>query len=153
MVTRPPSTEEIEAYVEMFRSGFPPPTSAVLLGWTPVEVDVAGRRMVIDFTATGQMLNPAGKVQGGILTAMMDDTMGPLAHIMSAGKMLPSTTDIHTQFFRPCEVGQYRCEARITRMGRTICYTAADLFNDKGQTVASAIQTAVMMPFGGGKAE
>ena len=76
--------------------------------------------------------------------------MGPLAHIMSAGRMLPSTTDIHTQFFRPCDIGNYRCAARITRMGRTICYTAADLFNEAGQTVASAVQTAVLLPFARG---
>ncbi|GGD06181.1 PaaI family thioesterase [Aquisalinus flavus] len=146
MVTRPPTTQEIEAYAATFRD-FPKPTSAQLLGFEPVEIDVPGQRIVIDFVATDRMLNPAGKVQGGILTAMMDDTMGPLAHIMSAGKMLPSTTDIHTQFFRPCEVGRYRCEARVTRMGRTMCYTSADLFNDRGQKVASTIQTAVMLPF------
>ncbi|NHK27261.1 PaaI family thioesterase [Parvularcula flava] len=152
MVTRPPSTEEIEAYAATFRN-FPRPTSAQLLGFEPVEIDVPGQRMVIDFVATDRMLNPAGKVQGGILTAMMDDTMGPLAHIMSGGKMMPSTTDIHTQFFRPCDVGAYRCEARVTRMGRTLCYTSADLFNGRGQKVASAIQTAMMLPFApnGGK--
>lgn len=151
MVTRPPSADEIQSYVETFK-GFPTPTSAQFLGWEVIEVDVPGQRMVIDFTATGQMLNPAQKVQGGILTAMMDDTMGPLAHIMSAGKMMPSTTDIHTQFFRPCEPGRFRCEARVVRMGRTLCYTSADLFNDRGQKVASAIQTAMMLPFGDGKA-
>lgn len=149
MVTRPPTPEDIQAFADRMISGeLPPPPSAQWLDWTLVEMDLPGRRIVVDFTATQTMLNPAGKVQGGILTAMMDDTMGPLALILYAGRMMPSTLDIHTQFFRPCMAGTLRCEARVTQLGRSLCYTAADLFDPRGRKMASAIQTAMMVPMG-----
>ena len=147
MVTKPPTLEELTAYRDRFMAGFPTPTSAQFLGFDVVEVDVEAGAATIDFLATDRMLNPAQKVQGGILTAMMDDTMGPLMHIMSAGRMMPSTTDIHTQFHRPGLPGPMRCTARITRMGATLCTSSAELFNDKGKLLASAIQTAMMLPF------
>jgi len=78
--------------------------------------------------------------------------MGPLALIMRAGKVFPATTDLHTQYFRPCRPGRFECLARITAMGKTICTTSAELYNVKrdgarGKLVAAAIQTAALVPF------
>ena len=54
-----------------------PPPAAVLLGWQLVAVDHESGTIEVSFTATEQMLNPMGNVQGGFLAAMLDDTMGP----------------------------------------------------------------------------
>ncbi|MEM9234186.1 MAG: PaaI family thioesterase [Pseudomonadota bacterium] len=93
------------------------------------------------------MFNPGRRIQGGILTAMMDDTMGPLINIMSAGKKLPSSTDLHTQFHRPAAPGVLTCKAQVTRMGAQICTSTAELYGEHGKMIASCIHTAVLMPF------
>jgi len=120
---------------------FPPPSSR-WLGYAFVDIDHAGQSMRVDFTATDEMRNPVGNVQGGILTAMMDDTMGSMVFFLTKGEKAVASVDIHTQFFRPARVGKIRCEARITHLGRTTVFTAADLYDEEGRKLAMAVQTA-----------
>lgn len=148
MVTRPATAEEAQDFFDnTFTHLGVMPSASIFLGWDFVSLDVHQKILIVNFTATGQMLNPAGAIQGGLLTAMLDDTMGPLALIMSAGQLLPNSTDIHTQYFRAARPGRLRCEAKITRTGRTLVCSAANLYNDKEQIVATATQTAMFRPF------
>ena len=127
MVTRPPTSEEIAAFWVNFGKNFMPPPTNELFQGEFLDLDIPAKTLRRAFTATAQMLNPANSVQGGILAAFMDDTMGPLAVIFSAGRAYPTTTDLHTQYFRPAKPGRFECLAKITRMVRTICYSSAEL--------------------------
>ena len=53
-----------------------PPPIAALLGFDLVAVDPDAGTIEVGFTATDQFRNPVGDVQGGILGAMLDDTLG-----------------------------------------------------------------------------
>jgi uncharacterized protein (TIGR00369 family) len=78
-----------------------PPPAAVLLGWELVAVDPEAGTIEMAFEATEQFLNPFGRVQGGLLAAMLDDTLGPaLVATLGPGESAP-TTDLHVQFLRP----------------------------------------------------
>ncbi len=152
MVTRPPSLKEIETFWQAFEKNFSPPATYQLLGAQLLAFDPHQKSLTARFTATSKMLNPAGNIQGGLLAAFMDDTMGPLGVIMGAGRYFPATTDLHSQYFRPAKPGVFECEARITSMTKTICATSANLYNvreegARGRLVASAIQTAMLVPF------
>ncbi len=68
-----------------------PPPCAVLLGWKLVDIDPDAGTVEIAFTATEQFLNPFGTIQGGFLTAMLDDTMGPAARRHAGDR--PERTD------------------------------------------------------------
>src|ERR1700709_1232908 len=59
---------------KMVDGRLPPPPCAKTLGLEFVQVD--GERGTIEtkFEATGILLNPAGNVHGGFLSAMIDDT-------------------------------------------------------------------------------
>lgn len=142
-----PTLDEIKAYYDGFKSHFPMPPSMAILGCSKLDIDVEKGMAVAEFQATEEMFNPGRRIQGGFLTAMMDDTMGPLIHVMSAGRQLPSSTDLHTQFHRPASPGLLRSEAKIIRLGAQICTASAELFASHGKMIASCIQTAVMMPF------
>ena len=149
MVTRPPNLEERKAYLQKFIADFPVPPTITLLNGEFGEFDLEAGTLTSYFTPGDKLLNPAGKVQGGMITAMLDDTMGPLMVVMAAGRAFPSSTDLHTRYFRPVLPGKkYRCEAKITRQGRNLCYSQASLYNEKGQEMAQAIQTAVMRSLG-----
>lgn len=125
--------------------GVPKPPSAVLLGWTLKEFDEAEKRLKLGFHADGRFLNPAGLVQGGILAAMMDDTMGPLFVLLSAGRFFPSTTDLHTWYLNPAYPGDFTCEARVQRQGGTIGFVEADLWDAKGVLVAKGQSTVRLL--------
>jgi acyl-coenzyme A thioesterase PaaI-like protein len=73
--------DEVEA---MFT---PAPPCSQLLSWRLLEHDVTRGWIKVGFGGRAEFLNPAGRVQGGILTAMLDDTMGPAVLVKSEGAL------------------------------------------------------------------
>lgn len=55
-------------------------------------------RVSAPFDWRAEFLNPAGRVQGGFLTAMLDDTMGPVVLLKSGGALYPSSIDMNVSF-------------------------------------------------------
>src|SRR5258708_24133049 len=124
----------------------PPPPAAVLLGWELVAVDPGAGTIEVAFTATSQFLNPAGVIQGGLVAAMLDDTMGPaLVATLGPGQFAP-TTDLHVQFLRPARPGRFTGRGRIVRRGRAVAFLAGELLDESGQTAAVATATAQIPP-------
>jgi len=58
----------------------------------------------VAFTATEAFLNPAGVIQGGFLSAMLDDTLAPALVAGLGPGDFARTTDLHVQFLRPALV-------------------------------------------------
>jgi len=120
----------------------PPPPAAVLLGFELLSVDPDAGTIETSFTATEQFLNPAGDVQGGLLAAMLDDTLGPaLVATLSHGEWAP-TTDLHVQFLRPARPGRIIGRGRIVRRGGQVAFLAGELIDEQGELLATAMATA-----------
>jgi uncharacterized protein (TIGR00369 family) len=119
-----------------------PPPAATLLGWKLVAVDPEAGTIEVAFIATEQFLNPIGVVQGGLLAAMLDDTLGPaLVATLGPGQFAP-TADLHVQFLRPARPGRLTGRGRVVRRGKDIAFMAGELSDDSGQVVAAATATA-----------
>ena len=119
-----------------------PPPAGVLLGWELVAVDPEAGTIEVAYTATDQFLNPFGAVQGGLLAAMLDDTLGPaLVATLGAGESAP-TTDLHVQFLRPARPGRLVGRGRIVRKGRDVGFMSGELIDEAGEVVAVATATA-----------
>ena len=54
-----------------------PPPAGELLGWRLEAVDPDRGTIAVSFGASDRFLNPFGTIQGGLLAAMLDDTLGP----------------------------------------------------------------------------
>jgi uncharacterized protein (TIGR00369 family) len=122
------------------RAALPP--AEALLGWELVAIDPEAGTIEVAFTATEQFLNPIGVIQGGLLAAMLDDTMGPaLVATLGPGQFAP-TADLHVQFLRPAYPGRLTGRGRIVRRGRDIAFLAGELLDEGGQIVAVATATA-----------
>jgi uncharacterized protein (TIGR00369 family) len=122
------------------RAALPP--AAVLLGWELLSIDPDAGTIEVAFAATDQFLNPAGVIQGGFLTAMLDDTMGPaLVATLGPGQFAP-TTDLHVQFLRPALPGRLIGRGRVVRRGRDVAFLAGELADASGELVAVATATA-----------
>lgn len=128
---------------------FPMPGCAALLGYSLLSVDREKKSIRVAFEGTPQMCNPRGGVQGGILTAMMDDAMGSMIVILTDGAKAPASVDIHTQFFRPAEPQRLICEAELVEIGKTTAFTRAALYAESGKKIAAATQTARLLDLGG----
>ena len=124
---------------------FPTPSSARLLGWEVLSVDVAAKAIEIGFTADDRFLNPAGTVQGGFLAAMLDDTQGPALYAASEGQVYAPTIDFHVVCLKPARPGRFTGKGRVISQGKTIAVTEAELFDEGGILVARGTFTGRVM--------
>ncbi len=51
----------------------------------------------MSFEARPEFLNPAGFVQGGFVTAMLDDSMGPAVMLATGGRSYTVTTNLNVK--------------------------------------------------------
>src|SRR5215213_9325485 len=89
-----------------------PPISK-LLGWRLIELNPKEGIIKVGFEGKPEFCNPSGFIQGGMLSAMLDDTMGPAAFIMSEGKLFTPTISMNVNFISPGRVGAFVCEAKV----------------------------------------
>lgn len=117
---------------------FPTPPCATLLGLDIIDANPDEGLVKIAFNARPQFCNAAGNVQGGFLTAMLDDCMGPAVLIASDAQVFPSTIDLNVQFLAPAKPGLLRGTGRVVQLGRTIGFVEAELADGAGTTLARA---------------
>jgi uncharacterized protein (TIGR00369 family) len=84
---------------------FTAPPSSKLLGWHLLDARPKDGWIRIGFDGKQEFCNPAGFVQGGILSAMLDDTMGPAVFVMTEGKLYTATITMTVNFLAPAKPG------------------------------------------------
>jgi uncharacterized protein (TIGR00369 family) len=126
----------------MHRGETPPPPVAGLLGQHIVRVDVEAGELDARFEAPAQFLNPAGKVQGGMLGAMLDAVTASLVDATLVPGQQVATLSLNISYLAPADAGTLEGRARMTRRGRLVAHVAADLLQER-RVVATA--TAVCM--------
>jgi uncharacterized protein (TIGR00369 family) len=123
------------------------PPSAKLLGWRLISLDTAVGEIELGFDGKPEFLNPMGIVQGGFLSAMLDDTMGPLIFVMTEGRMFATTIDLHVHFLRPVKSGPITTKAQLTQLGRKVAFAEGQLFDSDGRLSARATCSALLLEF------
>lgn len=116
----------------------PPPPCAQLLGWRILDAKPDQGWIRVGFEGKPEFRNPAGFIQGGMLAAMLDDTMGPAAFIMGNGEVFTPTIDMHVSFLAPAKVGPIIGEANVVQMGKTIAFLEGKLMDEAGTVLAKA---------------
>lgn len=128
---------------ELFKQ---PAESSRSLGFELLGLDMKALTTRVRFDGKSQFTNPAGYVQGGYLSAMMDDTMGMLATVKTGIRAFPSTIDLHVQFLRPVRVGIIEVAARLRNIGRSVIFAEADLYDARGKEAARATASLAINP-------
>ena len=119
-----------------------PPPSSKLLGWHVLDARPTEGWVRIGFDGRADFCNPAGFVQGGILSAMLDDTMGPAVFVMTDGKLYTATLTLTVNFLSPARPGPIVGEATVTQLGKTIAFVAGRLTTADGTLLATATTSA-----------
>lgn len=120
--------------------------SAALLGWKLIAQDAAKGWVRIAFDAKAEFLNPAGFVQGGFISAMLDDSMGPALWIMTKGAFYPATIAMTVCFLEPAKPGPLFGEGQVVRYGNTVAFLEGRLTGASGQLLARATANARLIP-------
>jgi uncharacterized protein (TIGR00369 family) len=115
---------------------------AKLLGWEFLEFDAAQQVIKVEMQARPEFVNPAGLIHGGMLAAMLDETLSPaLAATLGPGEFAP-TLEIKVNFISPAKVGRILGTGRIVSRGRSICFMEGQLHDEKGNLLATATATS-----------
>lgn len=114
------------------------PPSAVLLGAKFLSYDSDTTLIKFSWAPKPEFTNPSGNVQGGFITAILDDTFGPLVPIVSQGKSFAQSVDIHTHYLRPVPCEPLTSVGEMIKMGRRMAFVRASLYDGQGRECAVA---------------
>jgi len=120
----------------------PVPPSSKLLGWHLLDARPGEGWIRIGFDGKKEFCNPAGFVQGGILSAMLDDTMGPAVFTMTEGKLYTATISMTVNFLAPAKPGPITGEATVMQLGKTVAFVEGRLMAADGTVLATASTSA-----------
>src|SRR5689334_18578571 len=117
---------------------FPRPPCAELLGWRLLDARPQEGWIRLAFEGKPAFCNPAGFIQGGMLSAMLDDTMGPAVFVMTEGRLFTTTITMTVNFLAPAKPGPITGEATVTQLGKTIAFVEGKLIAVDGTLLATA---------------
>lgn len=118
------------------------PPAAMLLGWNLLEVDHEHGTIKIELMAKPEFINPIGIIQGGFLTAMLDEALGGAAAAMLDDNQFAPTVELKVNFIRSAHVGPLIAEGRVIHRGISLIFLQAELHTPEGQLIATATATA-----------
>jgi acyl-coenzyme A thioesterase PaaI-like protein len=79
-------------------------------------------------------------VQGGFVAGMLDSAMAQFILNLHEFKVNPLSLDIDVKYLLPCKPTRLEVNAKILKMGKSIAFTSAKLYQD-GNLVATATAT------------
>lgn len=124
------------------------PPVAELLGWHLLDARPGEGWIRIGFEGKRDFCNPAGFIQGGILAAMLDDTMGPAVFALTEGRLYTATISLTVNFLAPAKPGRIVGEARVTQLGKTVAFIEGRLTASDGTLLATATTNARLVESG-----
>ncbi|WFU39263.1 PaaI family thioesterase [Bradyrhizobium sp. CB82] len=114
------------------------PPCAKLLGWRLLDARPEEGWIKLGFEGKPEFCNPAGFIQGGLLSAMLDDTMGPAVLVTSEGRLYTTTVSMTVNFLASAKPGPIVAEAKVTQLGKTIAFVEGRLTAEDGTLLATA---------------
>jgi uncharacterized protein (TIGR00369 family) len=120
------------------------PPATRLLGFELLDFSVTEGWAEVAFTPPQSMLNPIGAVQGGFVTAMLDEVMGVAASIHRRFEIVVPTLSITTNFCKPTPIARLVSRGEVVRIGATSAHLQGWLRDDEGVLLAAATASATV---------
>ncbi|HUA53322.1 MAG TPA: PaaI family thioesterase [Candidatus Sulfotelmatobacter sp.] len=99
---------------------------------------------IVTGTVRDFMFNPQGSLHGGVISFILDVSMG---HLLQKTYGAGTTLEMKVQFLRPPTVGEIRAVGRFIKRGRSINYLESRL-TQNGADVAAATSTWMRLSAG-----
>ncbi len=129
------------------RGEMPKPNIATALKAETIDYNENEATLSVSFDVGARFTNPAGHIQGGILTAMLDAVMGPCNGMVLDDNQFAPTLNINVSFINAAKPGKYIGKAKVLKKGRSICYLEGQLFDSNKNLVATATATSATVSF------
>lgn len=120
------------------------------LGGKVLEINFKAKTLTMSFEATENICHSNGTIiQGGFTTVMMDSSMAFLVMELTEFIYTPMSIDINVSFLAAGRPGKLTCISSITKIGKSIGFTTAKLFQDD-ELIATASSSLKLVKLGGG---
>ena len=113
-----------------------------LFNMTVLEVDTKVGNIKVEFDIDKKYCNPAGDVQGGIVSGMVDDTTALAFIFQNHFKKRPPTIELKTNFLYPTKPGKVIGYGRVVKSGKNIVFLEGRL-EQNNRTVVTSTSTCV----------
>lgn len=107
-------------------------------------LDIEEGFAVISYKIRKEMTNPFGTVQGGVMAALIDDTMGLAFYSLFQQNMF-TTTNLNVNYLFGAKEGEeVRVEAKVVRIGKKIANVECKVYNDKEDIICTSTSNLVV---------
>ena len=110
-----------------------------LLGIELDEIDIG--KAVMSLPMTEKLRQPHGLLHGGATASLIDTTTAFAVVSVLADGEKASTVDLTVHYLRPVINEKTICTAKIVKAGKRLLTVTADVVNEDGKLIATAIST------------
>lgn len=104
-------------------------------------VDMKANEATIQIEMRDELRQPHGLLHGGVTATLIDTAMAfAVITVLEEGEVA-STVDLTVHYLRPHTEGAFSSTAKIVRAGKKLLFVSAEVFNEQGKTIATAIST------------
>jgi uncharacterized protein (TIGR00369 family) len=104
-------------------------------------VDMAPDVAVIQIDMRDELRQPHGLLHGGVTATLIDTAMAfAVMTCLDTGEKA-STADLNVHYLRPHLDGVVTCTARVVKAGKRLFTVSADVINEQGKLIATALST------------
>jgi uncharacterized protein (TIGR00369 family) len=131
--------EDLEALLQ--RHG-PQPPIADLLTTRITALDTRAGTITVAFEGQPGWINPHGGIQGGMVAALLDETMGALLTFVLFPSRRGLTLELKVNMLRLAKPGPLVAEGRVVQRSKNIAFLEAELRDHRQRLIATATSTA-----------
>jgi uncharacterized protein (TIGR00369 family) len=133
-------------FLRAIRDGIlPAPPIAMLMGMTMREVEPG--RVMFDCVPDESAYNPIGLVHGGLVCTLADTVTACAVHTTLDPGVAYTSIDLNVSYLRPVtrETGILRATGTLTKPGRRVAFSSAEIAGEDGKLVATATSSCLVM--------
>lgn len=131
-----------------FKSSSQQYRASALLGFQLQDFDPVAGWARVRFEARPDFCNPGGNIQGGIITAFLDEVMSVSLWIHCGLTVKVPTLEMKTSFLRPLQPGPCEGVGQVQHKGKSFGFIEGRLMDADGQVCAIASATSTIRPRG-----
>jgi len=96
---------------------------------------------VISIKMRDDLRQPSGVLHGGVTASLIDTAMAFAVRTHLGLTEATATIDLTVHYLRPHLEGTFTCTAKVVRAGKRIFTVSADVVNEHGKHIATAVST------------
>jgi len=104
-------------------------------------VDMQPDTATIKIDMRDELRHPGGILHGGVTATLIDTAMAFAVRTRIARDVPTATIDLTVHYLRPHIAGTFSCTATVVRAGKRIFTVSAEVVNEEGKLLATAIST------------